>query len=161
MKFVICLFALVFVGSLASALSVEDAAAAAKAAGFPDKTFPKTGESYVTSKDALGKRTFTFKTFSKGKSARVDQISLSCNQCEQKKLDQKTSILCYEDIQTIAKQTHVDLPLKVIEYFEEFKTQQQSWDLEGHVGKSLRYIKTLAKCGKGQDESIRFDFFYK
>jgi hypothetical protein len=146
----------------AHALSIEDAAAAAKAAGFEDKTFPKTGDSYVTTKTKSKKNYSTFKTFPKSKTdGAIAQISLSCNQCEAKKISEANSILCFEDVQAIALSLKLDLPGGVIKAFENVKSQQQSWDLNDKVGKSVRYTKTQVKCGKKTDEGIKFDFFFR
>jgi hypothetical protein len=146
----------------AFALSLEDAAGAAKAANFEDKTFPKTGESYLTSKTLSKKKYSTFKTFPKSKtSSLVEQITLACNQCESKKISEANSIACFEDVQAIALKLKIDLPGGVIRSFEDVKSQQQSWDLKDKVGKSLRYTKTQVKCPKVSSEGIKFDFFFK
>jgi|GEM_PF-5872097 len=146
----------------ALALSIEDAAAAAKAAGFEDKTFPKAGESYVTTKTKSKKNYSTFKTYTKSKfSSAIEQISLTCNQCESKKISEANSILCYEDVQAIALALKIDLPGGVIKSFENVKSQQQSWDVNDKRAKSVRYTKTQVKCGSKTDEGIKFDIFFK
>lgn len=154
---------LVVVGSVsASALSLEDAAAAAKAADFEDKTFPKSGESYVTTKTLSKKKFSTFKTFPKSKSSSaIEQITLSCHQCESKKISEANSIACFQDVQAIALKLKIDLPGGVIKSFEDVKSQTQSWDLKDKVGKSLRYTKTQVKCPKVSSEGIKFDFFFR
>jgi hypothetical protein len=146
----------------AHALTLEDAAAAAKAAGFEDKIFPKTGESYVTNKTLSKKKFSTFKTFPKSKTnAAIEQITLSCNQCESKKISEANSIACYEDVQAIARSLKIDLPGGVIKAFEDPKSQQQSWDLKDKLGKSLRFTRTQVKCPKVSSEGMKVDFFLK
>lgn len=161
MKVVIFLFIAALV-TQARALSIEDAAAAAKAAGFEDKTFPKAGDSYVTTKTKSKKNYSTFKTFTKSKtSSAIEQISLSCNQCEAKKISEANSILCFEDVQAIALSLKLDLPGGVIKSFEDVKSQQQSWDVQDKRAKSVRYTKTQVDCKGTKKEGIKFDFFFK
>jgi hypothetical protein len=154
--------ALAILVSNAHALSIEDAASAAKAAGFEDKAFPKAGESYSTTKMKSKKNFNTFKTYTKSKtSSAIEQISLSCNQCEAKKISEANSILCYQDVQAIATSLKIDLPGGVIKSFEDVKSQQQSWDIKDKRTKSLRFTKTQVACEKSKDEGIRFDFFFR
>lgn len=162
MKLVIFVLAALVVSN-AHALSIEDAAQAAKAAGFEDKTFPKAGESYVTTKTKSKKNFNTFKTFTKSKtSSAIEQISLSCNQCEAKKISEANSILCYEDVAAIASSLKLDLPGGVIKSFEDTKSQQQSWEIaKDKRVKSLRFTKTQVACGKAKNEGIKFDIFFK
>ena len=155
------LASLLVVSLNAYALTLEDAALAAKAAGFDDETFPKTGEPYVAKKTISKKKSVTFKTFPKSKTnAALVQITLNCDQCESKKISEADSIACYQDVQTIARELKLDLPGGVIKAFENVKSQEQSWDVHDKIGKSIRYTKTQVKCPKVSSEGIKFDFFF-
>ena len=161
MKLVIFLLSALIVAQ-GHALSIDDATQAAKVAGFEDKPFPKSGESYVTTKTKSPKNYSTFKTYPKNKkSAVIEQISLTCNQCEAKKISEANSILCYEDVQAIAKSLKIDFPGGVIKAFENTKSQQQAWDLVDKRVKNVRFTKTQVECKGKKDEGIRFDFFFK
>lgn len=159
MRLIIFMFSMVL--SLgARALTVEESANAAQAAGFELKALPKPGESYVTTKTKSKKNFTTFKTFAHAKTSNVDQISVMCNQCESKKISEATSILCYEDVQAVALKLKLDLPGGVIRAFENVKSQQQVWESTDKKAKRFRYTKTQVACGSSKDEGLKFDLFF-